>query len=263
MSSSRIDKIAGWFGLPLLVLLLVPVVALIANSAPADTLAAMRDPIFLRALWLSARTTTVSVLIVAVLGTPLAWWLARSRARYASLVEALVHAPIVLPPAVIGLGLLHAFSRTSLLGGALNAAGLQIVFTTTAVIVAQTVVAAPFYVQAAAASFRRIDSDLVLVARSLGHGPWSVFRSVVLPTARAGILGGLALAWARALGEFGATLLFAGNLTGSTQTAPLAIFAALESDVRVATALALVLCAASIAVLVLVRNLRPISVRMT
>ena len=228
----------------MLALLAVPLIALIGASSPSDVLAGVRHPLFGPALRLSALTTAVSLAVVTAAGTPLAWWIAtrpRQRVRWA---ESLVDLPIVIPPAVMGIALLETFGRVGLFGPALAAAGVRIPFTTTAVVLAQIVVSAPFYVQAAAAAFRRVDEDLLIVARTLGHSPFSAFFRVALPLAAPGVVAGAALSWARAMGEFGATLLFAGNLPGTTQTMPLAIYTALESDARAAVALALVLAAA-------------------
>jgi molybdate transport system permease protein len=187
--------------------------------------------------------------IVVGTGTPLAWWLAVAPARRTRWIELLVDLPIVVPPAVVGIALLQTFGRSGLLGGALEVVGVRVPFTTLAVVLAQVVVSAPFYVQSAAAAFRRVDPDLLIVARTLGQSPSGAFLRVAVPLATPGLIGGAALSWARALGEFGATLLFAGNLPGTTQTMPLAIYSALESDVRVAVALSLVLAAMAILLL--------------
>jgi molybdate transport system permease protein len=153
----------------------------------------------------------------------------------------------------MGIALLETFGRNGLFGPALVAFGLQIPFTTVAVVLAQVVVSAPFYVQAAASALRRVDTDLLIVARTLGQTQRGAFFRIAVPMALPGLIGGAALAWARALGEFGATLLFAGNLPGTTQTMPLAIYMALESDVRVAVALSLVLAAMSVFLLLALR----------
>ena len=239
--------------IPMLAILAVPLIALAGASSPGDIAAGARHPLFAPALWLSTRTTLVSLAAMVLLGTPLAWWMASRAGRGSRVVETLVDLPIVVPPAVMGIALLEAFGRNGLFGPALSALGLRIPFTTTAVVAAQVVVSAPFYIQAAAAAFRRVDEDLLIVARTLGHSPSSAFFRVAVPLALPGMVAGAALAWARALGEFGATLLFAGNFTGSTQTMPLAIYTALESDARVAVALALVLVAASALLLVPLR----------
>jgi molybdate transport system permease protein len=230
-------------------LLALPLVALVSASSPAQVLDGFRDPLVAPALWLSARTTLVSLGVVVGLGTPLAWWLSVAPARLAKPVEVLVDLPIVVPPAVMGIALLQAFGRNGLLGPALDAVGLQVAFSSAAVVLAQVVVSAPFYVQSAAAAFRRVDPDLLIVARTLGQSSSGAFARVALPLALPGLVGGAALAWARALGEFGATLLFAGNLPGTTQTMPLAIYAALESDVLVAVALSLALAGAGVVLL--------------
>ena len=237
-------------------LLAVPVLALVLASSPSDLSVGVAHPLFEPALWLSLRTTLLSLIIIVIAGTPLAWWLAQSRGRARRLVELLVDLPIVLPPAVVGIALLHTFGRTGLFGGSLEALDLQVPFTTTAVVLAQVVVAAPFYVQSAATAFRGVDADLLIVARTLGHSPRSVFFRVVLPLAWPGLLGGAALACARAIGEFGATLLFAGNLPGETQTVPIAIYSALESDLRTALALSLVLAGIAVLLLFALRGLR-------
>ena len=248
----------GWGGLvaalPMLVIVTVPLIALAAASSPADIAAGARHPLFLPSLWLSARTTVASLAVIVIAGTPLAWWLARASGRGVRVAELLVDLPVVIPPAVMGIALLQTFGPNGLLGPAMASLGMRLPFTTTAVVVAQVVVSAPFYVQGAAAAFRRLDDDLLIVARTLGQSPAGAFFRVAVPLALPGMVVGAALSWARALGEFGATLFFAGNFTGSTQTMPLAIYTALESDTRVAVALALVLAAASVLLLVPLRT---------
>ncbi|MCX4246228.1 ABC transporter permease [Paraliomyxa miuraensis] len=239
-------------GLGLLVFLLLPIAALGLASSPGELWAALAHPLVMPALALSARTTAVTLAIVIVTGTPLAWMLARARGPWARVIETAVELPIVIPPAVMGIALLLAFGRQGLLGGL----GVALPFTTTAVIVAQVVVAAPFYVQSVAAGFRGVDDDLLLVARTLGASPRQAFLRVAVPLCLPAIVNGAALCWARALGEFGATLLFAGSLPGRTQTMPLAIHAALEADVRVATAVALVLALLAFVTLLAARAAR-------
>lgn len=231
-------------GLPMLALLAVPLIALVGASSPSDVLAGVRHPLFGPALRLSALTTATSLGVVVAAGTPLAWWIATRPRRRVRWAELLVDLPIVMPPAVMGIALLETFGRVGLFGPALAAAGVRIPFTTTAVVVAQVVVSAPFYVQAAAGAFRQVDEELLIVGRTLGQSALGAFFRVAVPLAAPGVVAGAALSWARAMGEFGATLLFAGNLPGTTQTMPLAIYTALESDARTAVALALVLAAA-------------------
>jgi molybdate transport system permease protein len=237
-------RIGAWaLGGALFALLLLPLVALLVSSSPADLAAGASSPLFGPALALSLRTTLLSLLLIVVTGTPLAWWLASSPSRLARAAEVVVELSIVIPPAVVGVALLRAFGRRGLLGPALEQVGVALPFTSAAVVVAQVVVAAPFYVQAAANAFRKVDLDLLIVARTLGATRTRAFARVAVPVALPGLIVGASLAWARALGEFGATLLFAGNFRGSTQTMPLAILSALESDVRVALAFSLVLVA--------------------
>jgi molybdate transport system permease protein len=232
--------------------LAVPLVALVLSTTPADLLDGLRHPIALAALRLSLLTTTSSLGLMLLLGTPLAWWMARHPGRLERALSTLVQLPIVVPPAVSGLALLLAFGRRGLLGPLLERAGWALPFTTAAVVLAELFVAAPFYIQSAAAAFRRLDEDLLWAARSLGAGPARRFFGVVLPLSRPGLVTGAALGWARALGEFGATLMFAGNLTGRTQTLPLAIYTALESDLRPAKALSVLLVAVALGVLLVV-----------
>ncbi len=241
--------------IPMLAIVTVPLIALASASSPSDIVAGARHPLFAPALWLSARTTVASLAVIVLAGTPLAWWLARSAGRGARAAELFVDLPVVIPPAVMGIALLQTFGPHGLLGPALASLGIRLPFTTTAVVVAQVVVSAPFYIQGAAAAFRRVDEDLLIVARTLGQSPAGAFFRIAVPLALPGMVAGAALSWARALGEFGATLFFAGNFTGSTQTMPLAIYTALESDTRVAVALALVLAAASVLLLVPLRTL--------
>lgn len=234
--------------------LLAPLVGLLLGSGVQELLAGLAHPLVWPALRLSALTTATSLVVVVLLGTPLGWVLARSSSRAARLLEALVQLPIVIPPAVAGVALLLAFGRRGLLS-ALYPAGFGITFTTAAVVLAQIFVSAPFYVQAALSAFRRVDPALLLVARSFGAGPLRVFAEVALPLAAPGLIAGALLSWARALGEFGATLMFAGNLEGRTQTLPLAIYGALEEDLRAAQALSIVLVLVALVLLLGMRAL--------
>lgn len=247
----------------LLLLLALPAAALLLSTSPSELWDGVRHPMFLPALWLSARTSALALAIIVVTGTPLGWWLSRASGAKARLLEALVHLPVVVPPAVIGVALLTAFGRNGLLGGILGTLGLSLPFTTAAVVLAQVVVSAPFYVAAATAAFRQVDPELLAVARTLGARPGRVVFKVAIPVALPGLLGGLALAWARSLGEFGATLIFAGNLSGVTQTLPLAIYTALESDVRVSVALSLALVAVALLALLGVRSVPALLLRRT
>lgn len=250
MKGSLIRTGAWTLGMPLLMAIALPLVALLMASSPSELWTALAHPRLAEATALSARTSALALFIIVIFGTPLAWGIARSRWRGVAVLETLVALPVVLPPAVVGIALLHAFGRRGLLGGVI---GDALAFSPAAVVVAQVVVAAPFYLQSAIGAFREVDDDLLLVARSLGTSASGAIWRVALPTALPALIGGATLSWARALGEFGATLLFAGNLPARTQTLPLAIYAALEEDVGLARALALLLGAFAFAAVLLVR----------
>ena len=244
--------LGGLSGLLLLVVLL-PLAGLLFTAAPGDLVRGLGDALVGPAIRLTLLTTTASLAVVVVGGTPLAWLIARGRSRAWRTLETVLELPVVLPPAVAGVALLLAFGRRGLLGPALGAVGIGLPFTGAAVVLAQSFVAAPFYVQAAIVAFRRLDADQVLVARTLGASWPRGFFTVALPLSSGALAGGAALSWARALGEFGATLMFAGNLPGRTQTLPLAIYTAMESDVRTAQSLSIVMVAVAFALLVAVR----------
>ncbi len=218
---------------------------------------ALGDPAVGTALRLSLVTTAVSVALSLLFGTPVAYLLARRRIPGGPVLDALLDLPIVLPPTVAGVALLTAFGRRGLLGEPIEAlTGLSLPFTVLAVIVAQTFVAAPLYVRAARAGFEAVDPELEAMARTLGASRAHVFRRITLPLARGPLLAGLVLCWARALGELGATLIFAGSLAGRTQTLPLAVVAAFEGGplgLPGAVALSLVLLAAALVLLVTLR----------
>jgi molybdate transport system permease protein len=243
----------GFLAAALVALLALPTLSLFVTASPGGLLAGFRHPIAMPALLLSLGTTLVSLLVVVGLGTPLAWWLAKHRGGLARAVETVVALPVVIPPAVAGIALLLAFGRRGLFGPLLERVGWTISFSTSAVVLAQVFVSAPFYVQAGTAAFRGLDANLFVVARSLGASPARAFFRVAIPLARPGLVAGAAMAWARALGEFGATLMFAGNLQGRTQTLPLAIYTALESDLRAAQSLSVLLVVVAFALLLLLR----------
>lgn len=240
-------------GGPLLVLLSLPLVALVTKTQPAAMWQALGQDSTFQAVSLSLYTSTASLLLVLFFGTPLAYVLGRRRPRFGSLLEVVIDLPTVLPPAVAGLALLMAFGRRGLLGGPLGALGVQVPFTTPAVIMAQVFVSAPFYITAAAVSLSAVSRELEQAAALDGADGWRTFRHVMLPLAWPGLIGGAALCWARALGEFGATMIFAGNLPGRTQTMPLAVYLGLEMDLAQALTLAVILLASSFAILMVVR----------
>jgi molybdate transport system permease protein len=231
----------------LVALALIPVVAVVLSTTRADLLAGLHSRAVWQAVRLSLTTSCISLALVTVLGTPLAWTLARSDQWWSPLTEAVLRLPAFIPPAVSGLGLLLAFGRQGPLGNS------SLAFTSAAVVLAQVFVGAPFFLQAATSAFRRVDSALLLVARTFGASPFRLFFQVALPLAFPGIAAGAVMCWARALGEFGATLMFAGNLEGVTQTLPLVIYTALETDGRVSKAVSVLLVAIAVLVLLTVR----------
>ncbi|WP_217913293.1 ABC transporter permease [Miltoncostaea marina] len=230
--------------------LLLPVLAIFLRVAPADLLASLDDAVVRDALAVTARTNAVAFAVTVVVGTPAAYLLATRRFRGRGLVLTAIELPLVLPPAVAGVGLLAAFGRLGLLGDAFEVAGVRVGFTQTAVVLAILFVAGPFYVRQAVASFEAVDPDLVLAARTLGAGPARAFRRVALPLASGGLGAGAALSLARGVGEFGATIMFAGSLQGVTQTVTLAIYEELgAADLDVALALGALLVVLSALVL--------------
>jgi molybdate transport system permease protein len=195
----------------------------------------------LDALGLSLATTAASMVLIVLFGTPTAFVLARYQFPLKRLLSVFIEIPIVMPPVVAGLALLSAFGRRGLLGGVLQVFGLQLPFTTLAVIMAQVFVAAPFYIRAAQSRFSTVPPELEEAARIDGAGSWLTFSNVTLPLSLNALLTGLTLSWARALGEFGATILFAGNLQGTTQTMPLLVYSAMERDLGSTFTTALIL----------------------
>lgn len=237
------------------VLIAVPFVALFQRAPWSDLGDLVREPVVTDALRLSLTTAFAATGISLVFGIPLAWVLARTRFPGRSLTRALVTLPMVLPPVVGGAALLFAFGRRGLLGGPVyDSTGFLLPFSAWGVIAANTFVSLPFLVLTVESGLRAADVRYEDAAATLGASRWTIFRRVTVPHAAPSIVAGAVLCWARALGEFGATVTFAGNLQGRTQTMPLAVFLALESDRDAAIALSLVLIAVSLAVLVPLRD---------
>ena len=232
----------------------LPVAVLIIRSVTDGSLTnALTTPVVLDALVLSLATTSVSVVLTLVFGLPLAWLMARRTFRGSWLVETIVDLPIVLPPAVAGLGLLLVFGRRGLIGEPL---GVGIPFTTFAVILAQTFVSAPFFIRSARSGILGVDRDLEAAARVDGASEFQLFRRITMPLASTALAAGLVMAWARSLGEFGATIMFAGNIEGRTQTLPLVVYGEFQaSDVDASIAAATILVLAAFGVLIAVRVL--------
>jgi molybdate transport system permease protein len=239
----------------LLAFIAVPLAALLFHITPAQFAAAVATESARSALRLSIVTTFLALAVTLALGTPLAYVLARGEFPGRRMLDAVVDLPIVVPPAVAGLALLLAFGRAGTFGPVLHAAGLQLSFTTAAVVMAQIFVASPFYVRAARAGFVSVDRTLEAASLTLGAGPLRTFAAVTVPLAAPALLGGAVLCWARALGEFGATIMFAGNLQGVSQTVPLAVYLNLEGGgVNEAVALSLITLALSLGVVFAVRS---------
>jgi molybdate transport system permease protein len=236
-----------------LAFLTLPVVAIFADTSPARLVRSLGDPVATDALALSLQTTTIAVAIILVVGTPAAYLLATRSFPGHAVVVTLVELPLVLPPAVAGIALLAALGPAGLLGPALSDAHIALVLQTAGVVVALIFVAAPFYLRQAQAAFGALDKSWLEASRTLGASEARTFVRIAVPAARPGLVAGLALAWGRALGEFGATLIFAGSFRGITQTAPLAIYDQFSSDLTGALALSGVLVIVSGALLLAVK----------
>ncbi len=241
--------------LPLLLLLALPLAALILAAPPRVLAQYLGQSGTVAAIALSLSTSTAAMLLVLAMGTPLAYLLARNRLPLPRFLEVVLDMPMVLPPAVAGLALLMTFGRRGLLGGQLNALGIELAFTTAAVVMAQMFVAAPYYIKTAALGLGSVNRELEHAAAMDGAPAWQIFRYVTLPLSWRSIVGGAALCWARALGEFGATIIFAGNYPGRTQTMPLAVYLGFEIDLYQALTLAAILLAFSFTALFAIRSL--------
>ncbi len=241
--------------LVLLALLALPIVSLLWRAAADGLFPYITESSAISALRLSLITSSLSVCFSVVTGTPLAFVLARRKFTGKTLLELVIDLPVVLPPSVAGVALLIAFGRQGMFGGWLSQFGITLPFTTAAVILAQTFVSAPLYVRSARLGFAQIDPQLHEAARVEGSNEWQLFRHVMFPLAGRAILSGVVLAWTRALGEFGATILFAGNMEGVTQTMPLAIYLGFERSLGVALALSTVLVLVSFMLLFVTRLL--------
>jgi len=239
----------------LLALFWIPFLALLLRSFNSEFFQLALSEQALKALRLSLFTSTITTIATVIFGTPLAYMLAHWRIRFKSWVELLIDLPIVLPPSVAGLTLLIAFGRNGLFGPLLGLFGVTLPFTTAAVVIAQTFVASPLYIRSARVGFAEIDKQLEEAALVEGANQWQLFAHVMLPLAGRALVSGAILTWTRALGEFGATILFAGNLEGVTQTMPMAIYLGFERNLGIALALSVVLVFVSILLLTLTKRL--------
>jgi molybdate transport system permease protein len=232
-----------------LLFLLLPIVAIFARVPPGDLVSALGRGQATDALVVSLETNLIALALIATAGTPTAWLIATRSGRLRDVAVTLVELPLVLPPAVAGIGLLAAFGRVGLVGGHVHVIGTSLAFTKAAVVVAIAFVASPFYVRSAIAAFESLDPSMTQAARTLGAGPGRTFFRIALPLAAGGLGAGAALAFARGIGEFGATLMFAGSLRGVTQTLPLAIYEAFDLDFDLALAISAELVAISAVIL--------------
>ena len=247
LAVAALALLAGFISLPLL--------SLVVWTVNEEAWRAMASPIAVDALLLSARTTAITMVILIVVGTPAAYVLARVDFRGNRVINTLVDVPVVLPPSAAGIALLLAFGRLGLVGEYLDVFGVTITFTTAAVVMAEVFVAAPFYVRQAATGFAAVDRTIEEAALVDGAGRSTVFFRVTVPLAFPALVSGALTAWARALGEFGATIIFAGSFRGITQTIPLAIFAEFQSDIDAAVALSVLVLGFAFAVILAVRYL--------
>jgi len=251
-----------WFGVLLvtalaavLCFLTLPIVAIFVDTSPLDLISSLGEAGALEALRLSLACSAIAVAVIVLVGTPAAYLLATRRFWGRATLVTLIELPLVLPPAVAGIGLLAALGPSGILGGPIEDAGVRLVLTTAGVVLALIFVAAPFYLRQAQSAFEALDRTWLDASRTLGASEARTFLAVAIPTAGPGLVAGLALAWGRALGEFGATLMFAGSFQGITQTAPLAIYERFATDFTGALALSAVLVAISAAVLLAVKLL--------
>lgn len=235
--------------------ILLPILSLFIKLSPGGWATALADPTVTDALWLSTYTSAAASAIVIIAGTPIAYVNARHSYRGRELIDTIVDLPVVMPPAVAGIALLMAFGRRGVLGQYFDLFGVSVAFTTIAVVMAQVFVASPFYIRQARTSFEDVDRSCERAARTLGASRLVTFLYVTVPIALNGLVSGAIMTWARALGEFGATIMFAGNFQGRTQTMPLAIYTAMQGDLDASLFLSVVLVAISFTVIVAVKIL--------
>lgn len=229
--------------------MVLPVAAIFVHVPPGRMLHQLTTPVVTDALIVSAKTIAVSMIAIVAFGIPTAYFLASRRFPGRAVLVTLSELPIVLPPAVAGIGLIVAFGRVGLLGSTFSALGINVSFNQTAVVLAVCLVSGPFFIRQGIAAFEAVDANLVAASRTLGAGPTRTFFRVTLPLARGGLGAGFAISMARGLGEFGATIMFAGSLQGTTQTLPLAIYTQFEGNLDVAIAISALLIAISLAIL--------------
>jgi molybdate transport system permease protein len=245
-----------YLSMPLLAFITLPIIALLLQVEPRQMIAGLHNEDVRQAIQLTLVTTPISTLLAVLLGTPVALMLSRKRRTFHYVIDTIVDLPTILPPSVAGLALLLAFGRRGLLGSPLfTIFGVRVAFTAVAVIIAQAFVSSPFYIKSAAIGFATVNRQLKEAACLDGAGPWDLFRCVTVPIAWPAIVGGGVMCWCRALGEFGATIIFAGNYPGRTQTMPLAIYLGFELNLNTALTLSAILIGFSFAALIVVKIL--------
>ncbi len=250
----QLNRLWRYLSLPMLAFLVIPLLALFIRSSPSQLVANLSRPEVLQAVGVSLGTTLVATLVIVLFGTPVAYLLATRALPYRRWIDTLIDLPTVLPPAVAGVALLLTFGRRGLFGGVLDFLGIQIAFMPAAVILAQVFIAAPFYIKSAALGFSSIDHEIEQAAALDGAGSFQIFRYIHVPLSWQALLSGSVMSWARALGDFGATIIFAGNFPGRTQTMPLAIYIGFEIQLDVALTLSVILVLVSFLVLMLVKG---------
>ncbi len=241
--------------LPMLVFFILPILMLFSYSSFGELIKSFEDSGVRNAVMVSLRTTFLSLVLTILFGTPLAYMLGRRRFSLHRATDALVSLPTVLPPSVAGLALLLALGRQSSIGGFLESMGLSLAFTGAAVVLAQIFISAPYFITAAALGFASVDNELIQAAHLDGANSWQAFRYIVFPIAKIAFISGAVLSWSRALGEFGATIIFAGNFPGRTQTMPMAIYLGFESNLTNAVTLSVILILISFGALLAVKSL--------
>ncbi len=247
---------AWWISaLPLILLITVPIVMLFTRTSLWDLVANIGLKTVLQAISVSMKTTLVSVGLIFLLGTPLAYLMGRHKFRYKKVLDAIIDMPLVLPPSVAGLALLLTLGRRGSIGGWLDNFGIEIAFSTVAVVIAQIFIAAPFFVRAASLGFAAVDEEIEQAAKLDGASSWQIFKFLIVPLSKIALLSGLMMSWARALGEFGATIIFAGSFPGRTQTMPIAIYLGFERNLESALTISVILVVISFISLLMIKVL--------
>lgn len=243
-----------FLSLPFILFILLPILALFFRLTPADFIQSLDKTQAFQAIKLSINTSLITVCVALLFGTPVAYFISKRTSPYHRFIDVLIDLPTVLPPSVAGVALLMAFGRQGIVGHWLNPLGISLPFTTAAVVMAQSFVAAPLFIKSATLGFNDIDCELKKAAALDGANRWQIFRYIMVPMSRTSLISGGILTWVRALGEFGATIIFAGNFPGRTQTMPLAIYLGFEVDIDVAITLSIILIVFSFSVLILLKR---------